>query len=144
MLTLIEKAEKSFDEERAKQLGEKMRRATFDLEDFLGQLQEMKKMGPLDQIVDMIPGLSSLARKMPEAIDEGKLKKIEAMILSMTPQERHNPEIIDGRRKRRIARGSGTTSQDVNQLLNMFRQTQKLMKHMARGKGLGLLGSMFR
>lgn len=144
MLTLIEKAEKSFDEERVMQMGEKMRRATFDLEDFLGQLQEMKKMGSLNQIVDMIPGLSSLARKMPEAIDETKLKKIEAMILSMTPQERRNPDIIDGRRKRRIARGSGTMSQDVNQLLNMFRQTQKLMKQMARGKGLGLLGSMFR
>jgi signal recognition particle subunit SRP54 len=81
---------------------------------------------------------------MPEQIDDRKIKKIEAMILSMTPQERHNPEIIDGRRKRRIARGSGTTSQDVNQLLNMFRQTQKLMKQMARGKGMGLLGSMFR
>ena len=144
MLTLIEKAEKSFDQERVTKLGEKMRRATFDLEDFLGQLQEMKKMGPLNQIVDMIPGLSSLARKMPEQIDDRKIKKIEAMILSMTPQERHNPEIIDGRRKRRIARGSGTTSQDVNQLLNMFRQTQKLMKQMARGKGMGLLGSMFR
>jgi len=144
MLTLIEKAEKSFDEERVMQLGEKIRRATFDLEDFLGQLQEMKKMGPLNQIVDMIPGLSSLARKMPEAIDERKIKKIEAIILSMTPQERRNPDIIDGHRKRRIARGSGTTSQDVNQLLNMFRQTQKLMKQMARGKGLGLLGSMFR
>jgi len=144
MLTLIEKAEKSFDEERVMQLGEKIRRATFDLEDFLGQLQEMKKMGPLNQIVDMIPGLSSLARKMPDAIDERKIKKIEAIILSMTPQERRNPDVIDGHRKRRIARGSGTTSQDVNQLLNMFRQTQKLMKQMARGKGLGLLGSMFR
>jgi signal recognition particle subunit SRP54 len=144
MLTLIEKAEESFDEERVMQLGEKIRRATFDLEDFLGQLQEMKKMGPLNQIVDMIPGLSSLARKMPDAIDERKIKKIEAIILSMTPQERRNPDVIDGHRKRRIARGSGTTSQDVNQLLNMFRQTQKLMKQMARGKGLGLLGSMFR
>ena len=144
MLTLIEKAGKTYDEEQAKKLGEKMRRATFDLEDFLGQLREMQKMGPLSQLVEMIPGLSSIASKTPEAIDDRKIKKIEAIILSMTPQERRNPELIDGHRKRRIARGSGTTSQDVNQLLNQFRQTQKLMKQMARGKGLGSLGSMLR
>ena len=101
-------------------------------------------MGTLSQLVEMIPGLSAIASTAPEAVDDKKVKKIEAIILSMTPQERRNPEIIDGHRKRRIARGSGTTSQDVNQLLNQFRQTQKLMKQMARGKGLGLLGSMFR
>lgn len=144
MLTLIEKASKTYDEEQVRQLSEKVRRASFDLEDFLGQLREMQKMGPLSQLVEMIPGLSSIASKAPEAIDDRKIKKIEAIILSMTPQERRNPQIIDGRRKRRIARGSGTTSQDVNQLLNQFRQTQKLMKQMSGGKGLGALGSMFR
>ncbi len=144
MLTLIEKAEKTFDEQRARQLGEKMRHATFDLEDFMEQLREMQKMGPLSQLIDMIPGLSSLAGKAKDSIDDGKVKKIEAIILSMTREERHNPEIIDGHRRRRIARGSGTSTQDVNQLLNQFRQTRKLMKMMARGKGPGMLGSMFR
>jgi signal recognition particle subunit SRP54 len=129
LLTLVERAEKTFDEERAKKLEKKVRHATLDLEDFLGQLREMQQMGSLSQLVEMIPGLSSIARS-------GRLNKIEAIILSMTPQERRNPEIIDGSRKRRIARGSGTTPQEINQLLNQFRQTQKLMKQMAQGRGL--------
>jgi signal recognition particle subunit SRP54 len=150
MLTLIEKAEKSFDAEQAQKLGEKIKHAGFDLEDFLVQLRELKKMGSFSQLVEMIPGLSSVASKNPEAVDDKKLKKIEAMVLSMTPQERRNPDIIDGKRKRRIAGGSGTTTQDVNQLLNQFRQTQKLMKQVSRMKkgggmgGLGNLGKMFR
>jgi signal recognition particle subunit SRP54 len=136
LLTLVERAEKTFDEERAKKLEKKVRHATLDLEDFLGQLREMQQMGSLSQLVEMIPGLSSIARSAPDAADEGRLNKIEAIILSMTPQERRNPEIIDGSRKRRIARGSGTTPQEINQLLNQFRQTQKLMKQMAQGRGL--------
>ena len=139
MLTLIEKAEKTFDEEQTKKLEKKLRHGTFDLEDFLGQLEQMQKMGPLTQLMEMIPGLSSIARRLPTEVDDSKIKKIEAMILSMTPKERRNPDIIDGSRKRRIARGSGTTSQDVNQLLNQFRQTQKLVKQMASGRGKGLL-----
>ena len=136
LLTLVERAEKTFDEERAKKLEKKVRHATLDLEDFLGQLHEMQQMGSLSQLVEMIPGLSSIARSAPDAADEGRLNKIEAIILSMTPQERRNPEIIDGSRKRRIARGSGTTPQEINQLLNQFRQTQKLMKQMAQGRSL--------
>lgn len=136
LLTLVERAEKTFDEERAKKLEKKVRHATLDLEDFLGQLHEMQQMGSLSQLVDMIPGLSSIARRAPDAVDEGRLEKIEAIILSMTPQERRNPEIIDGSRRRRIAQGSGTTPQEINQLLNQFRQTQKLMKQMAQGKSL--------
>jgi len=135
MLTLIEKAEKTFDEERAKKLERKVRHATLDLEDFLGQLQEMQKMGPVSQLVEMVPGLSSLTRRAGAEVDESRLKKVEAIILSMTPEERRNPDIIDGSRKRRIAKGSGTTPQDINQLLNQFRQTQKLMKQMAQGRG---------
>jgi signal recognition particle subunit SRP54 len=135
MLTLIERAEKTFDEEQARKLERKVRHATLDLEDFLEQLKQMQEMGPLSQLVEMIPGLSTIARRAPAEVDEGKLKKIESIILSMTPQERRNPDIIDGSRRRRIARGSGTTPQDVNQLLNQFRQTQKLMKQMARGRG---------
>ena len=136
LLTLVERTEKTFDEERAKKLEKKVRHATLDLEDFLGQLHEMQQMGSLSQLVEMIPGLSSIARSAPDAADEGRLNKIEAIILSMTPQERRNPEIIDGSRKRRIARGSGTTPQEINQLLNQFRQTQKLMKQMAQGRSL--------
>jgi len=136
LLTLVERAEKTFDEERAKKLEKKVRHATLDLEDFLGQLHEMQQMGSLSQLVEMIPGLSSIARSAPDAADEVRLNKIEAIILSMTPQERRNPEIIDGSRKRRIARGSGTTPQEINQLLNQFRQTQKLMKQMAQGRSL--------
>lgn len=136
LLTLVERAEKTFDEERAKKLEKKVRHATLDLEDFLGQLHEMQQMGSLSQLMEMIPGLSSIARRAPEAVDEGRLEKIEAIILSMTPQERRNPEIIDGSRRRRIARGSGTTPQEINQLLNQFRQTQKLMKQMAHGRSL--------
>lgn len=136
LLTLVERAEKTFDEERAKKLEKKVRHATLDLEDFLGQLHEMQQMGSLSQLVDMIPGLSSIAHRAPDAVDEGRLEKIEAIILSMTPQERRNPEIIDGSRRRRIAQGSGTTPQEINQLLNQFRQTQKLMKQMAQGKSL--------
>jgi signal recognition particle subunit SRP54 len=133
MLTLVERAEKTFDEERARKLEKKVRHATLDLEDFLEQLREMQKMGSLSQLAEMIPGLSSIARRSPDAVDDGRLHKIEAIILSMTPQERRNPEIIDGSRRRRIARGSGTTPQDINQLLNQFGQTRKLMKQMARG-----------
>jgi len=136
MLTLVERAEKTFDHERARKLEKKVRHATLDLEDFLEQLREMQKMGSLSQLVEMIPGLSSIARRAPDAVDEGRLEVIEAIILSMTPQERRSPEIIDGSRRRRIARGSGTTPHEINQLLNQFRQTQKLMKQMARGGNL--------
>jgi signal recognition particle subunit SRP54 len=140
MLTLIEKAEKTLDKDRAKKLDKKLRHATFDLEDFLEQLEQMQKMGPLSQLTEMIPGFSAIARRMPAAeVDERKIKRIEAIIRSMTPGERRSPDIIGGSRRRRIARGSGTTPQDVNQLLNQFRQTQKLVKQMASGRGRNLL-----
>lgn len=138
MLTLIEKAEKAFDEQKAKQMEKKLRSATFDLEDFLDQLQQMKKMGPLSQILDMIPGMSKLAPRLPQNMDDTMVKKVEAMIYSMTSEERRNPVIIDGSRRRRIARGSGTTPQDINQLLNQFRQAQKMMKKLSGKKGLDL------
>lgn len=144
MLTLIEKAEKTFDEGQAERLEKKVRHATLDLEDFLEQLKQMQQMGSFSQLVEMVPGLSSIAGRVPDAMDDNKLKKIEAIILSMTPQERRQPELIDGHRRRRIAKGSGTTPQDVNQLLNQFRQTRKIMKQMVRGKGIGSLRSMLR
>jgi len=146
VLSLIEKAEAAFDQEQAAALEEKLRSSRFDLEDFLEQLQQVRKMGPLGQVLEMIPGFSG-ARQMPgldEAMTERQIKRVEAMIRSMTPEERQNPGIIEGRRKRRIAAGSGTTVQEINQLLNQFRQMQKLMKMAAQGRlpgGMaGLLG----
>ena len=128
MLTLIEKAEKSFDEKKAKEMEKKMKTSTFDLDDFLDQLQEIKKMGPIGQLVEMIPGLPK--HDAQSEVDETQLKRVEAIIRSMTAEERSNPSLIGGSRRRRIARGSGTTPQDVNQLLNQFRQSQKLLKQL--------------
>ena len=134
MLTFIEKAEKAFDEQQAKELEKKVRTASFNLDDFLSQLREVRKMGPLDQILEMLPGLPRLAGRLPDGTEEKQLKKIEAIILSMTPEERYNPAIIDGSRRRRIAQGSGVKPQDVNQLLNRFHQMRKLMKMGIGGK----------
>ena len=145
MLTLAEKAQANFDEDQAAELEKKMRQATFDLEDFLGQLQQLKNMGPLSQVLEMIPGLSAVKGRLPtEEVGEEQIKKVEALIYSMTPEERQRPEIIGGSRRRRIARGSGTALQDVNQLLNQFRQAQKIMRQVASGKGLGKLTGMIR
>ena len=136
MLTLIDKAQSTFDEQEAVEMEKKIRLATFDLGDFLGQLQQLKKMGPISQVVEMIPGFSALSgRVQANELDDGHLRKVEALIHSMTPQERQRPEIIGGSRRRRIANGSGTTPQDVNQLLNQFRQMQKLMRQMTSNKG---------
>lgn len=128
VLTFIEKAGKTFDEQRVKELEKKVRTASFNLDDFLSQLRDIRKMGPVAQLVEMLPGVSQLTRRLPEGMEEKQLKKVEAMILSMTPEERRNPNIIDGSRRRRIAQGSGVKPQDINQLLNQFRQMQKLMK----------------
>ena len=136
MLTFIERAQTTFDQQQAAEMEKKIRQATFDLEDFLGQLQQLKRMGPLSQVMEMIPGLSGVAgRVSPNELDEGDLKKVEAVIHSMTPHERQHPEIIGGSRRRRIAKGSGTTPRDVNQLLNQFSQMRKLMRQMTSGKG---------
>ena len=136
MLTLIEKAEATFDEQQAVDMERKIRQATFDLEDFLGQLQQLKKMGPISQLMELIPGFSAAKGGLPsDELDEGQLKKVEALIYSMTPEERHRPEMIGGSRRRRIAKGSGATPRDVNQLLNQFRQMQKMMRQMTSGKG---------
>ena len=134
MLTLIERAEKTFDQERVKQLEKKIKKAELDLEDFLWQLNQIKKMGSLSQLIEMIPGFSKLPLNMLNGTEEKHLKRIEAIIQSMTPGERHNPNIINGSRRRRIAQGSGTTPRDVNQLLNQFSQLQKLTKTMSKGK----------
>ncbi len=139
VLSLIEKAEATLDSKKALELEKKLRKAQFDLEDFLEQLQQVKKMGSLSQLVEMIPGISQLTKKLPTGgLDDKQLKKVEAIVLSMTPKERQSPELIDGSRRKRIAQGSGTSPQDVNQLLNQFRQMQKMIKQMKGGKLRGL------
>ena len=144
VLTFIEKAEATFDQQQTRKLEKKVRTASFDLADFLLQLRSIKKMGPVAQLVEMLPGMSQLAGRLPEGIEEKQLKKVEAIILSMTPEERHNPNIIGGSRRRRIARGSGLKPQDINQLLNQFHQMQKLMKMGAKGKLPRNLMGMFK
>jgi len=144
VLTFIEKAEATFDEQQAKELKKKVQTATFDLDDFLSQLRTIKKMGPVAQLAEMLPGVSQLARRLPEGTEEKQLKKVEAIILSMTLEERRNPNIIGGSRRRRIARGSGVKPQDINQLLNQFHQMQKLMKMGVKGKLPRNLMGMFR
>ena len=143
VLSLIEKAQQTVDEQQAKELERKIRKASFDLEDFLGQFQNVKRMG-FAQVLEMIPGFSQMKKRMPDDFDERQLIKFEAVIRSMTPEERRNPDILNGRRRRRIALGSGTTPQDVNQLLNQFRQAQKLMKQMSRARSPRDLQSLFR
>ncbi|MCH7712124.1 MAG: signal recognition particle protein, partial [Chloroflexi bacterium] len=145
VLTLIEKAQETMDEDQAKEMERKFRQATFDLEDFLQQLQSVKKMGSLTQIMEMIPGMGQMAKKLPEgALDDKHLGRVEAIIRSMTPQERHNPDLIKGSRRRRIAQGSGTTPQDINQLLKQFQQSQKLMKQLSRNRNPKALMNLFR
>lgn len=134
MLTLIERAQSAFDERQAKELERKMRTATFTLEDFYNQLQTVKSMGPLQQLMEMLPGMGGAMRGQNMQIDEKQLKRVEAMIQSMTPDERRHPAIIGGSRRKRIARGSGVTVGDVNALLNQFAQMQKLMKQLTSGK----------
>ncbi|MBM4446838.1 MAG: signal recognition particle protein [Chloroflexi bacterium] len=134
VLTLIEKAEEAFDEQRAKQLEKKMRTAEFSLEDFLLQLRQIKKMGSLAQLIELLPGFSKLGSSIPQSGEEYQMRKIEAIILSMTPEERLNPAIINGSRRRRIAYGSGTTTAEINRLLNQFHQMQKFAKMAATGK----------
>jgi len=139
VLSFIDKVETASDEQKRQELERKIRRGTFDLEDFLEQLHQIRKMGPLSQLMELVPGMSALAKKLPQGADEKQMKKVEAIIFSMTPEERRNPEIIDGSRRRRIARGSGTTPQDVNQLLNQHKQVQKLMKRLGSGKKLAAM-----
>lgn len=139
VLSLIEKAEQSIDQEEAQRAAEKLLGGEFDLEDFLDQLQQIKKMGPLSQLLDMVPGFRGVTKEVSPEMTDRELRKIEAIINSMTPNERRKPRIINASRKRRIARGSGTQVQDVNALLTQFRQMQRMMKQLTSGKGKGLL-----
>jgi len=152
VLSLIERAEAAMDQEDAQRLAERIREADFTLEDFLEQLRQVRKMGPLDELLQMLPGLPAGAGSLKGLqVDERELKRVEAMIQSMTPQERRNPQIIDGSRRRRIAAGSGTQVQDVNRLLKQFEQTRALIRQMGQagrrirgGKGRKGWGGLFR
>lgn len=143
VLSFIEKVEETFDQQQTKQLEKKMRTTGLGVEDVLNQLRQVRKMGSLGQLVEMLPGFSKLASYLPDDQGEKQLKKVEAIILSMTPEERHNPAIINGSRRQRIALGSGTTPRDINQFLNQFYQIQKLTKSMSRGKVPKNLMKMF-
>jgi len=144
VLTLIERAEAVFDQEQAERLERRLREASFDLEDFLEQLQQVRQMGPLSQILDMLPGMGQLVQDVSPEVTDRQFKRTEAIILSMTAEERHNPRILNGSRKKRIARGSGTTVQEINALLNQFRQMQRIMKQLGKRKrGMGGVLRMF-
>ncbi len=132
IVTLVEKAQSQLDQEKAVRLEEKLRKSRFDLEDFLDQLREIRKMGPIEQVLGMIPGMAKLPAGAQ--VDEGALGRTEAIIQSMTVEERSRPSIINGSRRKRIASGSGTTVQDVNRLLKQFEEMQKMMKKLTKGK----------
>jgi signal recognition particle subunit SRP54 len=145
MLSLIERAEEAFDAEQAAEMEQKLRKGEFDLEDFLDQLRQVRRMGPLQEILEMVPGMGNAMRgiDLDQAEAEKQLKYVEAIILSMTPEERRNPRVLNGSRRRRIAEGSGTSVQQVNQLISQHRQMKRMMKRLNQGKLRGLQG-LFR
>ena len=142
---LVEKAAETIGEEDVQRLEKKLRTQTLDLEDFMIQIQQMKKMGPISQLVDMIPGLSNVKSQMNlDDIDESFWDKAEAVVYSMTPEERRHPELINGSRRRRIALGSGSSPQEINRLLNQWKQAKKIAQAVASGKGPSLLNMIRR
>jgi signal recognition particle subunit SRP54 len=141
VLSLIEKAEQAYDEKKAAEMEKKLRESSFTLDDYLEQFRQMRKMGSMEQIVGMLPGIKPSQLKDAK-IDEKQIDRMEAIILSMTKKERNKPDIINGSRKKRIAAGSGTSVEEVNKLLNQYGQINKLMKQMASGRG-GMLSNLF-
>ena len=145
IVTLVEKAEEAITEERARKLEEKLRKQKFDFDDFLDQMQQLRKMGGFEKVLEMVPGMGNLKGAGVD-VDEGHIKKIEAVIRSMTPEERRSPAILNASRRRRIAKGSGTSTQDVNQLVKQFGQMQKMLKAFSgkgSGMGMGMLKRLF-
>jgi signal recognition particle subunit SRP54 len=138
MLTLIEKAQANIDAEKAAELERKMRNAEFTFEDFLEQMEQVRKMGPLDQILEMLPGMNQLKGMKNFKVDEKQMARVEAIVKSMTKEEKRKPEILNASRRKRIAAGSGTSIQDVNRLIKQFEDMRKMMKQfstMMGGKG---------
>src|SRR6266436_4204965 len=137
IVTLVEKAQASFDEAETKRLEKKVRKEGMDLNDFLSSMRQIQKMGPLEGILKMLPGVNTKALKQMKA-DPKRMKHVEAIVLSMTPEERKNPGVINGSRRARIAKGAGRPISDVNRLLDQFREMQKMMKKMAGGGRMGM------
>jgi len=142
MMSLIEKAEAAFDGKEAAKLEKKLKKNEFTLEDFRDQLRTMKKMGSVGDLMSMIPGMKKMAKKAELAGADSELKKIEAIIDSMTNQERQNHLILNSSRRKRIASGSGTRVSDVNRFLKQYNQTRKMMKSLTKGGGRGLLAQL--
>ena len=142
VISLVERAQQAFDEDEAKRINAKMRKNQFDFDDFLSQLQQIKKMGNVKDLLGMIPGMGKMIKDLD--IDNDSFKPIEAIISSMTPKERQHPDIIDGSRKKRIAAGSGTNIQQVNNLLKQFDEMRKMMKKMNTMQASGKLNKMMR
>ena len=143
--TLIEKAQREIDEDEAKRFEQRLRRNEFDLNDMLEQFRSIRRMGPLSEVLGMIPGLGALrGSNSLQNVDERRMSQVEAIILSMTPQERTNPKILNGSRRRRVASGSGTSPSQVNQLLGQYRQMQKMMKRISGPGGERALQNMMR
>ncbi|MFL5777733.1 MAG: signal recognition particle protein [Chloroflexota bacterium] len=142
VMTLVERAQEVVDADQAAQMEEKLRKASFTLEDFLDQLQQVQKMGPIGQLMGMIPGMGGLAGEAQAAVDRGDLKRVEAIIRAMTPAERRDPNVLTGSRRRRIAAGSGTQLTDVNRLVKQFAEMQKLMKQLSGGGRRAALSGM--
>jgi signal recognition particle subunit SRP54 len=140
IVSLVERAQEQFDEEEAKRLQKKIQKNKFDFNDFLGQIQQIKKMGNLKELASMIPGVGKAIKDMD--IDDNAFKGIEAIIQSMTPKERTNPEILNSSRRQRIAKGSGTNIQDVNRLIKQFDQTRKMMKMVTGSKMTQMMNAM--
>ena len=141
VLTLVERAQETFDASQAAKLEDKVRKATFSLEDMLDSMQQVQKMGPLGQVMGMIPGMGGMARQAEDAVNRGELRRVEAIIRSMTPAERRDPAILTGSRRRRIAAGAGTSLPEVNRLVKQFGEIQKVMKQFA---GPGRRGAAMR
>jgi signal recognition particle subunit SRP54 len=133
MLTLIERAQENVDQKQAEEMARKLQRNAFTLEDFLTQMQQLKKMGPIGGLLELIPGMGGAAKEAQQAVDRGDMKRVEAIIQSMTREERRDPDVLTASRRRRIARGSGTTLQDVNRLVKQFGEMRKLMKQFGGG-----------
>ena len=144
VLTLIEKAQANVDEEKARELEKKIRRAEFSFEDFLDQLEQLKKMGPLEDVLGMLPGMNKVKGLKDLKVDDKQLVRVEAIIRSMTKEEKYHPEILNAGRRRRIANGSGTTIQDVNRLIKQFEDMKKMMKQFSGGAKKGKRNKGFK
>jgi signal recognition particle subunit SRP54 len=140
VMTLIERAQATMDQEKSVSAAQRLLKGEFDLEDFLEQMEQVRKLGPLSQLMDMIPGFGQVSKDLAPEVTDQQMRRIEAIISSMTREERRRPEIVNASRKRRISRGSGTTVQEINELLSQFKQIRRMMKQMSgtmgkRGRG---------